>query len=37
MLRFLTEGSAEGWPTKVAADHDAFLAAAYHDSRKKRL
>ena len=36
MLRFLAESGANGWPGAAAEDHDAVLADAYRNVRKKR-
>ena len=36
MLRFLNESGPEGWPTDIAANHDAALADEYRAARKGR-
>jgi hypothetical protein len=36
MLRFLAESSPDGWPSAVARDHDAALAAEHRGTRKGR-
>ncbi|MEO8334986.1 MAG: CopG family transcriptional regulator [bacterium] len=36
MLRFLAESSAGPWPSDVAVDHDAVLAASYRATPKKK-